>query len=77
MKKKYDYVAAIIDYEDGKLDEAGVLELLQYLVDTGLAWNLQGSYGRAAASLLEQGLIKPAKTDHKDAYGNVVPGVPA
>lgn len=50
-------VNRVMDYEEGKLDTEGVIALFQELVDTGLAWELQGSYGRAAADLLEQGLI--------------------
>ena len=38
-------------------DEAQVLQAWQHLVDTGLAWQLQGRFGRIAIDLIEQGLI--------------------
>lgn len=75
-KPAFDVVGAIMAFEGGELDDDGVIELFQHLVDTGMAWSLQGSYGRAAASLLEQGLIRPANSDKQDAYGNTVPGKP-
>lgn len=56
---KYDLTSNIISYEDGTLDHEETIELFQYLVDTGLAWRLQGSYGRAAMSMIEDGLISP------------------
>ena len=41
--------------------EEQVLEAWQYLVDTGLAWTLQGSFGRTAQSLIDQGYINAAE----------------
>lgn len=60
-EKGFDQVGAIIAFESGELDEEGTLKLFQHLVDTGLAWQLQGSYGRTAQSLIEQGLIQGGK----------------
>ena len=37
--------------------EEQVINAWQYLVDTGLVWQLQGSFGRTANSLIEQGII--------------------
>ena len=37
--------------------EEQVIEAWQHLVDTGLVWQLQGSFGRQAESLIEQGVI--------------------
>jgi hypothetical protein len=37
-------------------DDDQVLAAWQHLIDTGLAWRLQGSFGRMANHLIEQGL---------------------
>ena len=52
-----DVMNDIVAYESGELEERETLELFQHLVDTGLAWSLQGSYGRMAMSLARAGLI--------------------
>ena len=50
-------VTAIIEYEQGDLNENDTLELFAHLIKTGLAWTLQGHYGRTATNLIEQGYI--------------------
>ena len=52
------WVDRIIDYEHAMLTEEETVELFQELVDTGMAWQLQGSYGRTAASMIEAGLVR-------------------
>lgn len=51
-------VDMIIKYEEGSLDLELTVELFQHLVDTGKAWTLQGSYGRAAERLIEAGYVE-------------------
>ena len=58
--KPYDVVGAIIAYEQGEMDEDGMVELFQHLVDTGRAWTLQGHYGRTAQDLINLGLVEVA-----------------
>ena len=53
----YDSLGAIIAYESGELDDDATIELFQHLVNTGLAWRLQGSYGRMAHAMLDAGYI--------------------
>ena len=55
--KEADNVGDIITYEQGELSWEDTLALFQRLVNTGLAWKLQGSYGRMAAALLNAGYI--------------------
>ena len=58
MTRPYDVVSNITAYESGNLEDEEVIYLFQQLVNSGLAWQLQGSYGRMAASLIQAGTIK-------------------
>ena len=53
-----DILNRIMRYESGEMiDDNEVFALFQELVNTGLAWKLQGHYGRQAKALIEQGYI--------------------
>ena len=53
--KPFDLVGFIMSYEGGEVSEEELIEGFQHLIDTGTVWGLQGSYGRMAALLIEQG----------------------
>jgi len=54
-------ISMIIQYESGELADEEMIDLFQKLVHTGLAWSLQGSYGRMAAHLIEVGEIEDCR----------------
>ena len=47
----------IVSYEQGELTEEETVSLFQNLVNSGLAWKLQGHYGRTAMMLIESGKV--------------------
>ncbi len=52
-----DRVDMIIAYENGELPAEDTLKLFAELVKSGLAWTLQGHYGRTSQALIEQGYL--------------------
>ncbi len=49
----------VLLYETDQMSEQEMISLFQDLVDTGMAWKLQGHYGRTAMILLDAGVIAP------------------
>lgn len=69
----FDTVDFIMRFEAGELeDEAELAEGFQHLIDSGVAWRLQGFYGRTAAALIEAGLCngpRRERTIREDLIG--------
>ena len=57
MTKKNDVVDQIIDFECGMMDEVESVQFFSELIKTGLAWSLQGSYGRIAKNLIDNEVL--------------------
>jgi hypothetical protein len=61
IKRLPNMVDMIMAYETTGLPPKKEKKLFQNLVDTGMAWSLQGMYGRRATDLLNAGIIKRRK----------------
>lgn len=48
-------------------------EQIQRLINTGMAWRLEGSIGRACMRAIEAGRVMLGTEAIRDYYGNVVP----
>jgi hypothetical protein len=49
-------------WEEGSLDDEDTVTLFQALINNGMAWTLQGCYGRFAAGMIENGLCHAPST---------------
>ena len=47
--------------DETELTKEMYIEAWQHLVDTGLAWSLQGRFGRIAHAMIENGDVKAPK----------------
>ena len=56
----YQAVALAEGFEEATSEEQ-LIDAWQHLIDTGLAWKLQGWFGRQAKSLIEAGYCREAK----------------
>ena len=50
----------LMKYEQGDMTHEEMLDLFSRLIESGLAWTLQGSYGRTARDLIRNGFIDMA-----------------
>lgn len=50
-----DIITFIIEYEMGNLTEEETIGGFQEMINSGIVWSLQGSYGRTAKLLIEDG----------------------
>ncbi|MFE5663370.1 hypothetical protein ACFQ7W_05450 [Streptomyces niveus] len=57
MGRMKDIAIDLMSYEAGELDARGTLELFGTLIESGMAWTLQGSYGRTADELIHAGYL--------------------
>lgn len=44
-------------------DEIQFIEAWQFLIDTGIAWKLQGWFGRTACGLIEDGVCQAPREE--------------
>jgi len=57
MKKLTNYEATMIAEGTQEADsDEQYIQAWQHLIDTGLAWTLQGFFGRTASTMIQQGL---------------------
>ena len=53
-----EFVDKICRYEEGQMTDEEMISFFQELVNNGMAWSLQGHYGRTAMYLIENGYVQ-------------------
>lgn len=57
-------IEKIIKFENGELSDNEMIALFSELIKSGMAWKLQGTYGRLARNLVNNGVL--------DIKGNIL-----
>lgn len=60
-----DFLSEIMDWENGYMDPDQEVHLFQRLIDCGMAWTMQGSYGRRALELIREGLCSDPGNNYR------------
>lgn len=61
-------VDLIIAFESGEMTTEEQIKLFATLIKSGMAWSLQGSYGRTASYLIDTGVIDRSGEINWDAF---------
>lgn len=62
-----------ISFHEDEQTEEEVIASYQELINTGMAWKLEGAVGRQAMAFIEAGLCSLGEESHVDYWGNRVP----
>ena len=57
-----EMVNEIMEYEGGDMSNERMIAFFQKLIDSGMAWTLQGHYGRTADALIKGGYCHQKET---------------
>ena len=57
VNEKFDTVGFIMDFEGGEITNDEMVKGFAELTKVGLVWKLQGTYGRTAQDLIDNGYI--------------------
>jgi len=70
--QKMAVVDKIIEYENGEMTTEDTVEFFSELVKSGMAWTLQGHYGRTASALIDNGVLNVAGDIDYDRLAEVL-----
>ncbi|QAY15973.1 hypothetical protein SEA_JANUS_69 [Streptomyces phage Janus] len=59
MGRMKDLAIDLMSFEADELEIDEVVDLFATLIRSGMAWTLQGSYGRTAQALIDEGIVSP------------------
>ena len=60
--------------ENGEASQEEYYQAMQRAINSGMAWKMQGSYGRAAMDAISGGLCMLGRESCADYWGNPIPG---
>lgn len=64
--KSLNIVNLIMEYESGELGVEDTIRFFGRLIESKMAWSLQGHYGRTASAFIDEGYINPFGVVNED-----------